>query len=78
MRNHALNLDWSVITEKLAYRKEKDDEARRKKMFRKFDPNLNGFLSIDEVFIGMRDLLRLDNIMNIRPAIFRAFYFAKN
>jgi len=47
-------------------------------MFRKFDPNLNGFLSIDEAFIGIRDLLRLDAVMNIRPAIFRAFYFAKN
>merc|ERR1712122_139469 len=47
-------------------------------MFRTFDPNGNKILSLAEVDKAVRDVLKLDEVFDAKPAIMRAFQIAKN
>jgi len=47
-------------------------------MFRQFDPNGNGYLSLAEIDKGVRDVLRCDALFNCKPAIMRAYQSAKD
>ena len=38
-------------------------------MFKLFDPNGNGYLSLAEVDKGIRDILRIDEMFDAKPAI---------
>lgn len=40
--------------------------------------NGNGFLSLAEIDKGIRDTLKLEGVFNSKPAILRAFVYAKN
>ena len=42
-------------------------------MFKLFDPNSNGYLSLAEVDKGIRDVLQIDEIFNAKKPIMRAF-----
>ena len=55
-----------------------EDKERRKAMFRQFDPNGNGYLSLAEIEKGVRDVLAIDEMFDAKPAIIRAFNSAKN
>lgn len=70
-----MSIDWTAINAKLPIaRAEKD---ARKKLFKQFDPNGNGILSLSEVDKGIRDVLCLDEVFDAKPAIMRAFQIAK-
>lgn len=69
-------VDWTALNAKLPTGK--DDKEKRKKMFRDFDPNGNGILSLAEVDKAVRDVLGVDEIFDAKPAIMRAFQIAKN
>jgi len=71
------HVDWSAIRKKLPVKRTADEVAKRGKMFKEFDPNGNGYLSLAEVDKGIRDVLQLDNVFNCKPAIMRAFQAAK-
>ena len=43
-------VDWDALNEKLPFEKTKAQKKRRKQMFKDFDPNGNGYLSLAEVF----------------------------
>ena len=47
-------------------------------MFRDFDPNGNGYLSLAEIDKGIRDVLACDELFNCKPAIMRAYMAAKD
>jgi hypothetical protein len=47
------HVDWESIHAKLPIKKTPEDRERRKLMFRQFDPNGNGFLSLAEVDKGI-------------------------
>ena len=47
-------------------------------MFKSFDPNGNGYLSLAEVDKGLRDVLKMDEIFSCKLAIIRAFQATKN
>ena len=47
-------------------------------MFRAFDPNGNGYLSLAEIDKGVRDVLKSDRLFEAKPAIMRAYQAAKN
>lgn len=47
-------------------------------MFREFDPNGNGFLSLAEVDRGVREVLNIGELFDAKPAIIRAFNMAKD
>ena len=69
------SIDWTAINAKLPTAK--DDKPRRLQMFRDFDPNGNGILSLAEVEKGIRDVLKIDEIFDSKRAIARAFHIAK-
>jgi len=47
-------------------------------MFDEFDPNGNGLLSLAEVDKGIIDVLNIKAFFDAKPAIIRAFNYAKN
>jgi len=47
-------------------------------MFRAFDPNGNGYISLAEADKGIRDVLKLDSVFDAKPAIIKAFNAAKS
>merc|ERR1719431_425375 len=71
-------VNWDEIAEKLPTKNTKDDKEKRKQMFRDFDPNGNGVLSLAECDKAMRDVLAIDNLFDAKPAIMRAFQIAKD
>ena len=53
-------------------------EAERRKLFRAIDSNSNGFVSLSELDLGLRNELRLgEPLLRAKPAILRAFQAAK-
>lgn len=70
-------VDWKAISQKLPAGKTPEEKNTRDRLFRDFDPNGNGYLSLAEVDKGLRDILRIDAIFNCKPAIMRAFQAAK-
>jgi hypothetical protein len=46
-------------------------------MFRAFDPNGNGYLSLAEIDKGVRDVLKSDRLFEAKPAIMRAYQVQK-
>jgi len=72
-------IDWPAITAKLPTDKsDPEQKAKRKELFSGFDPNGNGVLSLAEVEKGIRDVLRLDDVFDAKPAIIRAYQIAKD
>jgi hypothetical protein len=47
-------------------------------MFKEFDPNGNGYLSLAEIDKAVRDVLQLDGLFECKKPIMRAFQVAKN
>jgi hypothetical protein len=47
-------------------------------MWRNFDVNGNGYLSLAETQKGIRDVLKSDHLFDSKPAIMRAFQYAKD
>mmetsp|Transcript_1160 Transcript_1160/g.2214 ORF Transcript_1160/g.2214 Transcript_1160/m.2214 type:complete len:203 (-) Transcript_1160:132-740(-) len=71
-------IDWKEINAKLPYQRDKKSKKLRRKMFKSFDPNGNGHLSLAEIDKGLRDVLKLDDVFDCKPAIIRAYHAAKN
>jgi len=76
-QRRAQGLDWAVIANKLPMGDSKESLDRQKLLFRLMDFNKNGYLSLDEVDKGVRDLLDCGNMYDAKPAIVRAFQAAK-
>jgi len=72
------NIDWDSLNAKLPLEKNDEDKAKRQELFKQFDPNGNGYLSLAEVDKGMRDVLASDELFDCKQAVNRAFHFAKN
>lgn len=72
------SIDWTAINAKLPIAKNAEQKALRKKMFKEFDPNGNGILSLAEVDKSIRDVLKIDELFDAKPAIMRAFQIAKD
>lgn len=71
-------IDWVKIRERMPM--DKNDPAAKKKrqdLFKAFDPNGNGYLSLAEVDKGVRDVLGLHEIFDLKPVLMRAFQAAK-
>jgi len=71
-----MSINWTEINNKLPTGKSAEEKTRRKKMFREFD-NGNGVLSLAETDKAIRDVLKIDDIFDAKPAIMRAFQIAK-
>ena len=71
------NIDWDAINKKLPTGPDSESKKRRKELFSSFD-NGNGILSFSEVEKGIQIVLKLEEFINAKPAIMRAFQIAKN
>lgn len=72
-------INWEELAQKMPT--DKKDPAqikRRNELWRYFDNNGNGYASLAETEKGIRDGLKVDQIFECKPAILRAFNFAKN
>jgi len=70
-------INWSEINAKLPYGRTTEEKERRKKLFKELDPNGNGHLSLAEVDKAMRDVLKIDELFDAKPAIKAAYNAAK-
>ena len=43
------DIDWESINAKLPYERTDEDKEKRRELFKQFDPNANGYLSLAEV-----------------------------
>jgi Ca2+-binding EF-hand superfamily protein len=69
--------DWKKIHDKLPTEKTPEGRAKRLELFKLFDPNGNGYLSLAEVDKGMHDIIQLHEIFDCKPVMMRAFQAAK-
>merc|ERR1712117_410910 len=72
------SVDWAAINEKLPFERTDEAKEKRRELFKQFDPNGNGYLSLAETDKGVRDVLGSDELFDCKPAINRAFHFAKD
>lgn len=69
---------WEELKEKLPFERDASSAQRRKKLFREFDPNGNGFLSLAETDSACKNILHLDELTDdLAPILMRAFNAAK-
>jgi hypothetical protein len=64
---------WQVLKEKLPYRKTEKDQKLRKEQWAGMDMNGNGYLSLAEVDKGMRDVIKIPALFDLKPVLMRAF-----
>lgn len=69
-------INWAEINQKLPTAK--DEKPQRIQLWSRFDVNGNGYLSLAEVDKGIRDILNCDQLFDAKPAIMRAFQYAKD
>lgn len=71
-------IDYDHLRQVLCVDRTQEGLDKRSQMFRDFDPNGNGYLSLAEVDKGIRDVLRLPDIFALKQVIMRAFQAAKD
>uniref|UniRef100_A0A7S1J4Z5 EF-hand domain-containing protein n=1 Tax=Eutreptiella gymnastica TaxID=73025 RepID=A0A7S1J4Z5_9EUGL len=77
-RGRTGEIDWAIIAERMPYGRSKVEVERRKELFNLFDVNGNGYLSLAEVDKGLRDIVKLEEVYDCKPAIMRAFQASKD
>ena len=76
---HSLSLDYQQFNELLPTSNSLADIKRCDKLFKLFDINTNGYLSLAEIEKGFRDILHYSDLIKIAAPVFlRAYYIAKN
>ena len=69
---------WATLREKLPYQTTPAETEKRNKYWSSIDVNNNGYLSLAEVDKGMRDVVQIPILFNLKPVLMRAFQAAKN
>ena len=70
-------VDWADIARKLPWGKDKESVRDRQLLFRRFDPNGNGYLSLAEVDKAICQDLQLGGVIK-KPVLIRAFNASKS
>lgn len=69
-------IDWADVAKKLPWGADEESVKRRKKLFKVFDPNGNGLLSLAEVDKGVGEDLKMGDVI-CKAVIIRAFQASK-
>ena len=69
---------WQELADKLPWKKTKEHHRRRLELFRDFDPNGNGHLSLAEIDRGVKLILQCETLFNVKPVLMRAYAAAKS
>ena len=72
------SINWVEVRRKLPYKRTADEKMQREDLWKLFDINNNGLLSLAELDKGMRDILSCDEIFDRKPVMMRAWQAAKN
>ena len=71
-------INWKEIQEKLSYQMNADAKKKRDTLFKDFDTNGNGFLSLAEIDKGIQDFLKLPEVFDVKSVIMQAFMATKD
>lgn len=67
-------IDWADMARRLPTSKTDPQQIKmRAEYWKGFDNNGNGYVSLAETEKGIRDVIKLDNLFDAKPAIMRAF-----
>ena len=77
MQSDYKDFDWNGLLKKLPIKKTEAERAERRKLWKAIDMNGNGFVSLAEFDRGVRDVLGLPQIFNLKKVLIRAFTAAK-
>ncbi len=69
---------WAELNHKLPWHRTEEQRQMRIHQWKLIDVNGNGFLSLAEVDKGMRDVIQLPIIFEMKPVMMRAFMAAKS
>lgn len=70
---------WATLKQKLPRDRTPEQIAERRKLFKLFDPNNNGYISVAEVHAGCLNILGMGNLSSgLQPIILRAHAHAKS
>ena len=72
----AMDVDWKALSEKLPTGKDAKGKEARKKLWKRADPNGNGYLSSAEVDLMVRDTVG-EAMFSAKPVIQSAFHAAR-
>ena len=78
MLEGAADVDFAALSNKLPTGRDPESTAQRKALFRRFDVNGNGFLSLAEVDKAVGDAIGDEYLASSKPVIARAFAAAKD
>jgi hypothetical protein len=70
-------IDFAAIKAKLPFEKNDAEKEKRIKLFNAMDNDGTGVLSLAKVDEGLRDVLQIDEIFEVKPVIIRAFEAVK-
>jgi len=71
-------IDWVQVNNRLPYKRNQEQKEKRKELWSSIDINGNGYVSLAEITKGVRDVLNIGDLFDCRPAINRAFHFARD
>jgi hypothetical protein len=71
-----MQVDWAAVAAKLPWGKDEESSKKRKLLFRQFDPNGNGLLSLAEVDKAVCEDLQMGDVI-CKAVLIRAFNAAK-
>jgi Ca2+-binding EF-hand superfamily protein len=74
---HTSNINWDRIREHLPTDNTPEAILKRKKLFSQCDGNGNGFLSLAEIDKGVRDVLQLNELFDVKPVLMRSYTAAR-
>ena len=68
---------WEELKDKLPWLKTEEERQKRIQQWALIDVNNNGYLSLAEIDKGMRDIIQLPILYQLKPVLIRAFTAAK-
>ena len=73
-----MDINWEKLNANLPTGKNVESKIKRKQLFRSFDANGNGLLSLAEIDKSICEVLKNEVLFDAKPAIMRAFQIARD
>lgn len=67
------DINWIEVRKKLPYKRTPEEKLKRQELWKLFDINNNGLMSLAELDKGMRDVLNCEIIFSRKPVMMRAW-----
>ena len=74
----ANEIDWSLVSKTLMYKNDEQSTEKRETLWKLFDTNNNGFLSLADVAKGLKDVFKVGLEYISKSPIHRAFQAANS